>query len=417
MPNPPENPTATDSLCDRSATELLALLEGKHASAEEVVRAHIDRIERVNPALNAVGGGSCLGLGTDIGGSSRVPAAFCGIVGFKPTAGRLPDHGRFSFSPGQQAIGSQVGVLGRTVGDVALGLTVANGTGPGARPMPDHARCEIRGLRIAMYTDDGFFTPCPAAKRAVLEAADALTLAGAEIVEWTPPDLGEAAALAFWLLAHDGGRGLRDALHGSRKDPRVKQMLALGRLPNRALSLARGLLGATGQKSLAEATRLFAPPGKGRTGDYWRLTDARDAYAARFQDRLGSCSVVLSPAVALPALRHGASKDLGVMGSYTILWNLLGWPAGVVPWTKVAADEETVRTPTRDVVLKAARNTELGSAGLPIGVQLSARPWNDHVVLAAMSAVERARQVLASNRPDSIANNVAPARVDTRALA
>jgi fatty acid amide hydrolase len=75
-------------------------------------------------------GGSALGLGTDIGGSCRYPAAFCGIVGFKATAGRMPDRGRYSMSFGQQAIASQVGLLARNVDDIAAGLSVADGARP-----------------------------------------------------------------------------------------------------------------------------------------------------------------------------------------------------------------------------------------------------------------------------------------------
>src|SRR5215469_7847359 len=72
-------------------------------------------------------GGSPLGLGTDIGGSLRIPATFCGIASLKPTAGRLPDPGRFSVPIGQRAIVSQVGALARRVADVALGLEIMNG--------------------------------------------------------------------------------------------------------------------------------------------------------------------------------------------------------------------------------------------------------------------------------------------------
>src|SRR5262249_49131457 len=75
-------------------------------------------------------GGVPLGLGTDIAASSRMPAAYCGIVGFKPTAGRMPDEGRFSVPFGQQVVPSQVGVLGRTVSDVALAFEIAAGTQP-----------------------------------------------------------------------------------------------------------------------------------------------------------------------------------------------------------------------------------------------------------------------------------------------
>src|SRR3954466_823386 len=72
-------------------------------------------------------GGSPLGLGTDVGGSLRYPAAYCGIASLKPTAGRTPDAGRYSSPIGQRAIVSQVGVLARRVADVALGIKVING--------------------------------------------------------------------------------------------------------------------------------------------------------------------------------------------------------------------------------------------------------------------------------------------------
>src|ERR1700694_388997 len=72
-------------------------------------------------------GGSPMGLGTDIGGSIRVPATFCGIAGLKPTSGRTPDAGRYSEPLGERAIVSQAGVLARQVADVALGLEIING--------------------------------------------------------------------------------------------------------------------------------------------------------------------------------------------------------------------------------------------------------------------------------------------------
>ena len=85
-----------------------------------------------------------------------------------------------------------------------------------------------------------------------------------------------------------------------------------------------------------------------------------------------------------------ASADLPVAGAYSLLAPVLGFPAGVVPVTRVRAGEETDRPQTRDRVERTARRAEQGSAGLPVGVQLIARPWQEHVALAAMAAVERA---------------------------
>jgi len=106
-------------------------------------------------------GGPPLGLGTDIGGSVRIPSAFNGICGIKPTTGRLDDPGRLSAPFGQRAVLSQVGPLGRTVDDIALGLELINGgrnpdTLP-PRPLGDFRAVDLSKLRVAYYTDDGTF--------------------------------------------------------------------------------------------------------------------------------------------------------------------------------------------------------------------------------------------------------------------
>jgi len=95
-------------------------------------------------------------------------------------------------------------------------------------------------------------------------------------------------------------------------------------------------------------------------------------------------------------VRHGATELMPMPGAYTPLANVSGFPAGVVPVTRVRPGEESDRPPSRDLVDRVARETERGSAGLPIAVQVIARPWQDHVALAAMAAIEAA----AKQRPD-----------------
>ena len=92
--------------------------------------------------------------------------------------------------------------------------------------------------------------------------------------------------------------------------------------------------------------------------------------------------------LAGPALTHGGSRYLNVP-NYTMLYNLLGMPAGVVAATRVHAGEECDRPASRDVVQRAARAVEIGSAGLPVGVQVAARHWREDVVLAVMGALEQ----------------------------
>lgn len=345
------------------------------------------------------GGGSPLGLGTDLGGSLRCPAAFCAVASIKPTAGRLPDAGRYSLPLGQRAIVSQVGVLARTVADLGLGLEVANGGSDPAveppMPLQDAATVDVSRLRVAWYDDDGMFAVAPAVSRAVREAAAMLARAGARVSPWQPPSLAEAYSISMGLFSADRGAGMRHALGGDARDPRVAALLMLAARSRPTLTLLRGLLRLIGQPSLAAG---LAPFGRGDTWHYWQLVEAQIDYQRRFAAALdtadgGPFDVILGPAASLPAWRHGAARDLALGGAYTIAYNLLGYPAGVVPLTRVRAGEESSRSESRDVVQRLARKVEQGSVGLPIGVQVVARPWREHVALAAMQALETAARL------------------------
>ena len=92
----------------------------------------------------------------------------------------------------------------------------------------------------------------------------------------------------------------------------------------------------------------------------------------------------------MPAIRHGDSRFIATAGAYDVLYNVLGYPAGVVPVTRVRPGEDAPRKRTVDLMRRAARQAEIGSAGLPVGVQVVARPWREHVALAAMLAIEEA---------------------------
>jgi fatty acid amide hydrolase len=332
-------------------------------------------------ALIAAGAASA-SLGSDLGGSCRVPAAFCGIAGLKPTAGRMPDLGRGSLRIGQQAIPSQVGVLARSARDLALGLEVAN-----ASPVPlgDPAGVDLARLRFTTWIEDGVLPPCAAAVRAVHEAAEALRSRGATEVETELPSPAEALEITVGIFGADRFAGMARLLG---KDPREKSvgmlelLIAAGPVRRAFLSAA---LRVTGR---ARARALMRSGGDGSADHYFDLVERQLAYRERYLAALGDVDLILSPATALPAVRHGATAELGSMGAYTMLYNLLGFPAGVVPVTTVRAGEQTAVARHDDASDRVAIASEQGSAGLPIAVQIAARPWQEHRVLAALAAVE-----------------------------
>jgi len=339
-------------------------------------------------------GGAPLGLGTDIGGSIRVPATSCGVVGMKPTAGRADDPGRYSVAIGQRAIVSQIGVLARMVDDVELGLRVmTDGGAPDGSPtfpLGDSAGVDVAKLRVAYYSDDGTFTVAPAVRRAVIEAAGALAGRGAQVTEWRPFEAERGFDLFFGVLGADGGASEARMLGRDKRDPRIAQLLLLATAPRAVVASLAGGLRVGGQRHLAAIGRNF---GYRDAAHYWRLVEQqmdyrRDFLRALDTDEGGPFDVIICPAFSLPALRHGASKDLVTAGGYAILYNVLGYPTGVVPVTRVREGEESQRKRSLDRLERVALATERGSAGLPVGVQVVARPWQEHVAFAAMRAIE-----------------------------
>ena len=126
--------------------------------------------------------------------------------------------------------------------------------------------------------------------------------------------------------------------------------------------------------------------------------EQRGEWRAKFLAEMDAkqLDAIICPPHTVPAMLHGGTYFLYDTPSYLMRFNVLGMPAGAVAATRVRADEETDRPPTRDVVDREARKTELGSAGLPVGVQVAARHWREDVVLAVMAALEQEF----SKRPD-----------------
>jgi fatty acid amide hydrolase len=339
-------------------------------------------------------GGSPLGLGNDIGGSLRIPAAFCGITSIRPTAGRTPDHCAHGLPVGQTGIVSQVGPMARYVEDLIMGLRVLDrARDPLVIPGPelgDPAAVDLSRLRFATFTDDGEFPVAPAVRRSVAEAADILTAAGARPAAWKAPSLSRAVDLLFACLSADRTHTFRRMLRGNRVERRVRPLLLAAGMPPRLRRIAAGALDALGQRRSARNLRRFA---SGSVDEYWQTVEAlavfRRELLRSFEEADGGpIDVVLCPAYPVPAVRHGATELMPMPGAYAPIANVSGFPAGVVPVTRVRAGEESDRPANRDMMDKVARETERGSAGLPIAVQVIARPWRDHVALAAMAKIQ-----------------------------
>jgi Asp-tRNA(Asn)/Glu-tRNA(Gln) amidotransferase A subunit family amidase len=294
-------------------------------------------------------GMSAGGVGSDGGGSIRVPAHFSGICGLKPTPGRIPSTGHFPASGGPFALLGVVGPMARSLADLKALFEVLQGPDDGdacAAPVPLRwpGKHEIRRLRIGYFEDDGRMPVTPETRVAVRTAADALRSAGFQVEHFRPEGLEEARVLwkKFFVVA--GGMLIRPMFHGREHDlsPILKQFLEWS----------------AAEPSLTADTMLEAWIG-------------RDTLRARFLAQMRQYPMLLCPAAAIPAFRHGErswtidGKTVTYLDawSYTEWFNLLGNPGVVVP---------------------VSHSVE----GLPIGVQIVGRPWEEEQVLSVATVLE-----------------------------
>lgn len=177
-------------------------------------------------------GGSILGLGSDVGGSLRIPAHFCGIAALKPTTGRLYQGGRRKGTRGQIiGVQSNAGFMSRRVEGVSLAMqaflaqpTNMSDIDHRVVPLPwnESLLSRKRRLKIGYYTDDGYFPLTPACKRAVEVAIEALDSAGCEIVYFKPPHLETIIHFFFDHILADGGANSLEMWQGEILDQAIE---------------------------------------------------------------------------------------------------------------------------------------------------------------------------------------------------
>ena len=295
-------------------------------------------------------GMSAGGVGSDGGGSIRVPAHFTGICGLKPTPGRIPSTGHFPPSGGPFALLGVVGPMARTVPDLKVLFEVMQGADDGdtcAAPVALRwpKQDEVQRLGVGYFEDDGRTPVTPEIRQAVRTAAEALSRAGFNVEPFRPDGLEEARVLWKKFFVKTGGMLIGPMFKGREQDasPTMKQFLEWS----------------AGEPSLSGQAVI----------DAWIQ---RDTVRARFLEQMRKYPILLCPPAAIPAFRHG-ERSWEVDGktveyldawSYTEWFNLLGNPAAVAP---VSQSPE----------------------GLPIGVQIVGRPWEEEQVLAVAEVLEK----------------------------
>ncbi|KAH8811123.1 amidase signature domain-containing protein [Xylogone sp. PMI_703] len=322
--------------------------------------------------------GSCLGIGSDIGGSIRSPAANCGIYGFKPTAFRIPTDGWCSTMAGADAIPGVIGPMSTSLEGIKIFMQVILGSRPWiVEPalIPIPWVCSTLGydtrLKIGIMWHDNVVTPHPPITRALKEVTSKLkALPDVEVVDWKPHLHDEAWAITSSLYFTDGGAADAATITESGEPWRPLTTWMLKENP-----CVKKL---TPQK-------LY----------YWQ--EEREAYRKEYAkawndtatgpNHNGMVDVILCPVGPGVAPAHNTAKYWG----YTSQWNLLDYPAIVFPVTKVDPEFDLSPHDFQPLTELDADNWKLYDAhkfaSLPVSLQLVGRRFEDEKVLAILEFI------------------------------
>jgi Asp-tRNA(Asn)/Glu-tRNA(Gln) amidotransferase A subunit family amidase len=298
--------------------------------------------------------GACLSagsLGSDLAGSIRIPAHFCGVAGLRPMAGRVPGAGHVPPVEGLYALGASLGPLARNVADLELfydALTSARGARTTQKGAPSQkGERELKGLRVAWYADDRAVPVTDEVREGVGRCVAALEGAGASAFEEVPPHVGRGTELWLALFSHATQRFVR-ATYAGRE----------------------GEAGETARAILERAASTPAPT----VEELLQTWEERDRLRAELLGWMETTPLVVAPVGAVAAFRHGEGRRFEVGGEsvgafrafgYAQAFNVFDLPAACVPAGR-----------TRD--------------GLPVGVQIVGRPFAERLVLRAARAAEAA---------------------------
>ena len=331
------------------AYETANLLHGRTCNPWDLERSPGGSSGGESAAIAA--GLSAAGLGSDSGGSVRVPAHCTGICSLKPTPGRIPSQGHLPPCVGPFSILGAIGPMARTIEDVALLFRTLCGqdrSDPVSPPLPlrEIGLGELRTQRIGYFADDGLVPVTPETHTAIEAAAAALREAGFRVEPFRPSTL-EALRRLWWKFFVQCGAMFYEPTIRSKREQ-------LSPIFTEFLGIAESAQPLTAAQLL----------------DAWAEVDlVRARTLAEMQDY----PVLLCPVASIPAFRHGERSweidgrtvDYLDAVRHTQWFNALAAPVAVVPVGKSAE-------------------------GLPIGVQIAARPFEDETALGVASVLDKA---------------------------
>lgn len=357
-------------------------------------------------------GGSILGIGNDIAGSVRIPAHFCGLYTIKPSVYRISNKGVRSISPITPLINPTIGPMTRTFDDMIpfISSCVARSGLYDVLPMSnwnklvDESISNTRKLRFGVMKSNSYLDATPACKRAVDVAVKSLIASGHEVIEFKLPfDADELVRIFYSIIVADGGKFLKKALSDEPLEASIAPFLNLIAFPTFVISLFSFVARFYQDKRPKLFLESFGPKSTYEIGE---LVQKQKHLAAKIHKAWETANIdaIITPPFASPALPEGAFIYTSNAASYSFIWNVLDFVAGIVPVTTVDSELDKIFVDMKSKkdssdVLKSSRvlEAEIESFydanemhGLPIGVQIVTPQFCELECLQAMKALSDA---------------------------
>ncbi|ODM88582.1 Fatty acid amide hydrolase 1 [Orchesella cincta] len=313
------------------------------------------------------GGGALIATGSDSAGSCRIPAVFHGICSMIPSTGRMSDKGVLQCLPGYHSQPDVPGFLAKDTDILALVFksvlenNIQNDFDPLIAPIPwnETLFSSTKALKIGYYTSIPYFPAFPDVQKTVLKAKHALESAGHQVVHFDMPDSFHYLKTNMDMYSADRG------LH-FLKMFEENQFLLVRLIEEKDIS----------------------------ANDEWNMILEKKAIQKEVLEKMDEAGIdlILGPAYPFPALVcEDVAKFQSLQDSivYTMFWNFVNFPAGIVPFGNETGEHNDEYDDEGEPMFKVAKELIKDSAGMPINVQVSARPFKEELVLRALVELEK----------------------------
>ncbi|KRX01171.1 Amidase signature domain [Pseudocohnilembus persalinus] len=346
---------------------------------------------------------SPIGIGTDIGGSVRIPSAFCGLVGFKPGQHRLSSKGNTARSVqylGDSPIKTCIGPMVKYVDDAVCYMqTVLNSEYYNNIPLSQKDLRPVipwdqqkfddnKKKRIGYFKTSQFSQTASCVQRGIDIAVDALKKQGHQLVEIEFLDIEKIRDIYVQIVFSDGFQELRETAKGEDLLPMYKKIEFMYQIPRFIKKIFSGIAKLLGQKQLSKMIQInYVKDSYDLKLLYGKAAQLNQQIIQLYEKY--DIQAIVSPAFGICAPKHGSSLFITTPVFYSSIWNIASFPAGVVPVGVVQEQEQNYDNADLTSIenQKIAENMA-DSKGLPLSAQVVTLPFHEETCLRLMKDIE-----------------------------